>query len=288
MITTVTSILIVLSLFLGGSGAAVYASQDSQPGDILYSVKIASEDLQFRFERHPEGRVELALKFAGRRVSEAESLAENGKPIPISLVERLEENLVSALIAAAQAEDTELALEQIKEGMMILKRPTDRVQGHNKLPDNATLGMIQKMLGAPEKITVAGLENPADFKRLFGQVKEEILLGTESRDLAVPIDNHNTDIPADTEMIDDVISKSPTRDNQGNGPVGEDGMDGMEYQALQGEVYGPGDPQEQEAPNGPNYDTSGFGAREQYGNPNSNKPGSGAGDSSENGQGGKP
>jgi hypothetical protein len=43
----ITSIIVVLSLLFGGTGAVVVAAQGSLPGEGLYTLKLATEDVQY-------------------------------------------------------------------------------------------------------------------------------------------------------------------------------------------------------------------------------------------------
>jgi len=72
------AIVIVLSLSALGGGT-VYAAQDSLPGDILYPVKLATEQVRMMLRGDDVGRAERVLSFADRRVMEIEALAEEGR-----------------------------------------------------------------------------------------------------------------------------------------------------------------------------------------------------------------
>ncbi len=68
-------IAIVLTLSLA-TGATVYASQGSVPGDTLYPVKLAAERVGMALPANDESRAERALNFAQKRVREMVRLAE--------------------------------------------------------------------------------------------------------------------------------------------------------------------------------------------------------------------
>ena len=71
-------VFIAITLFaLAGGSGAVYASGDALPGDALYPVKIASEDVQLFFS-DDEGDVDLLLKFMDKRVGEMDRLVAPG------------------------------------------------------------------------------------------------------------------------------------------------------------------------------------------------------------------
>lgn len=69
-------VFIAAALFaLAGGSGVVYASGDALPGDALYPVKIASEDVQLFFS-DDEGDVDLLLKFMDERVGEMDQLVD--------------------------------------------------------------------------------------------------------------------------------------------------------------------------------------------------------------------
>ncbi|MCL5428497.1 MAG: DUF5666 domain-containing protein [Chloroflexi bacterium] len=70
----VASILLAVSLLLGGTGAA-YASQSALPAEPLYPLKIAIEDLRLALSTDEAGDANLLLQFIQRRVDEMTSLA---------------------------------------------------------------------------------------------------------------------------------------------------------------------------------------------------------------------
>jgi hypothetical protein len=286
MLATITSILIAFSLLLGGTGAAVYASQDSQPGDMLYTVKTTGEDLQFRLANHSDMKVQLALKFAARRVSEALNMAENGQKIHGSLINRLELNLNTALRAAAEMDEPELGLERIKAEIHIQKRDCDRIQGN--MPDAEELGlnMLRNTLEHKNRVVEKGLEEPLTFRNVyrlrFGQEADDELLGVADEQPEL-VDDLEVDEPIDQETT----PPGPGYGDQAGAKNQAGEGNGESQQSQNGEVQsygpGPGDPQtEPESPYGPD-DNTGYGPGEQYGNPESGNPDSGSGGNPESG-----
>lgn len=73
----VLAIFLILAVISGSSGA-VYAAQGSLPGEALYPVKLASEEVRERLMFSPEARFRFKAERAGRRLAEAEKLL--GKP----------------------------------------------------------------------------------------------------------------------------------------------------------------------------------------------------------------
>ncbi len=304
MFTTITSLLIALSLVLGGTGAAVYASQDSQPGHMLYTLKTAGEDMQLQWTHREETKLQLALRFAARRMEEAQALAGNGQQIQESLALRLEKNLEAALMAAAAIEDPKEALEQIKEALQLHQRDCLRIQGN--LPEDKDFGlnMVQNMFEQKLRVVNKGIEVPLAFKHAYqnrsGQEAEVELLGIaigEDLDITDDLDADPGEAPDEGEEFqeDDPIVDEDTLKGPGYGvknDTGESRGDGEpdQYSLEQGYGWGPGSPQAQ--PGEPLGTKEGsYGPGPQYsnpdtGNPDSGNPDSGTGGSSDNGKGG--
>jgi len=76
-------IAVTLMALAGGTGA-VYASNDALPGDVLYPVKIASEDVQLFFSSD-ENDVDLLLSFMDERLQEMDTLLVEGDEEPLDL-----------------------------------------------------------------------------------------------------------------------------------------------------------------------------------------------------------
>jgi hypothetical protein len=68
--------LIAASLILLLGGAALAASQKSQPGSFLYPVKLAAEKLQLALVKEPYTKTQVHLKFASHRLEELEKISE--------------------------------------------------------------------------------------------------------------------------------------------------------------------------------------------------------------------
>ena len=69
---------VALAVLVTGSGT-VYAAQGSLPGDVLYGVKIASEQARTALVFDPAGKVERYLASAERRIEEMDALADLGR-----------------------------------------------------------------------------------------------------------------------------------------------------------------------------------------------------------------
>lgn len=102
-----TWVFIAISLLSLGGVGTVYASTDALPGDVLYPVKIASEDIQLFFS-DDEGDVELLLNFMDERIQEMEMLKDENNLQGIELAQEGYQNemeQMTKLMTKMQAED---------------------------------------------------------------------------------------------------------------------------------------------------------------------------------------
>ena len=74
-----TAVAIFLGLLLAG-GSTVAVANNSLPGEALYHVKLATEQVWLAFTSSKTGKAELYAKFADRRVAEIVSIADRGNP----------------------------------------------------------------------------------------------------------------------------------------------------------------------------------------------------------------
>lgn len=88
-------IAVTLMALAGGTGA-VYASNDALPGDILYPVKIASEDVQLFFS-DDENDADLLLSFMDKRLEEMDTLVEEGDEEALDLALNTYQNQLEQL-----------------------------------------------------------------------------------------------------------------------------------------------------------------------------------------------
>jgi hypothetical protein len=95
--SVLTTLMLIVALVFGGSGAAYAAAQPSLPDQPLYGLKLAGEDLQMQLTANVQNRLELALKFSQRRVDEMEKMADAGKDIPASVQARWQQQVQEAV-----------------------------------------------------------------------------------------------------------------------------------------------------------------------------------------------
>ncbi len=96
---SVLSAIIVGTTALGGG--VVWAANDSLPGELLYPVKIVTEDARLSFASIPQDQVGLTLEFIEDRVGEIQSLVESERPVSDTAIARMEQHVEQALVYAS-------------------------------------------------------------------------------------------------------------------------------------------------------------------------------------------
>ena len=100
------ALVVALAVVVTGGGLA-WASTQSLPGDLLYPIKLVTEDVRMALASTPEERVELALGFLDERIDESQALVVAERPVSDELVAQIQEGIEQALTQAASAGDAE-------------------------------------------------------------------------------------------------------------------------------------------------------------------------------------
>jgi hypothetical protein len=160
------AITILVMILVAASSLTVYAAQGSLPGEPLYSIKSASEDIRLSMTVSPQARLNLTLDFTNRRMSEIESLVSEGKLLTDYASLRFQSELDEALQLAADMNDQQMvtALIQIKnhagkQGMTLQELISS-------LPSQASPAIIrlQQRLQEQVQLSVIGEGNPQEFR----------------------------------------------------------------------------------------------------------------------------
>lgn len=111
------TILLIVSLIVGGSGVTVAAAQGSMPDQPLYSVKTLSEDVRTGLTINTQTRLELALEYAQRRAEEMQAMLKAGQTPSEAVQSRMQAEIDLAVRLAAGQPDKEAvrAFDQIRQ-----------------------------------------------------------------------------------------------------------------------------------------------------------------------------
>ena len=148
-----TTIMLIVALVFGGSGAAYAAAQQTLPDQPLYGLKVAGEDLQIQLTAKEQNRLELALKFSQRRIDEMEKMINTGKEIPANVQSRWQQQVQQALQLANNMPEEgsrTRAMLQVHEQLQTQARLLD--QTGDGLQMEQTREMIQQRLRQVEQI----------------------------------------------------------------------------------------------------------------------------------------
>jgi hypothetical protein len=193
---------LALILAFGAAGSTIAVAQASEPGDVLYPVKIASEDLRLALTSDSEQAFELQLKYAQERLEEIEVLSEESESIPLQVTTRLQEHFQQALQEASNFDDENLA--QAMERVAVMTQQQTRVLQQKQTQDagNAVdaLQQAEQIVSRIRAAAEEGLEDPITFRLRHGSNRPE-------------------DAP---EQPDNVPSSEETPGNQ-QGPGGQQG-----------------------------------------------------------------
>jgi len=164
-------ILIVLALALGGTGTtAAYAAQSSLPGDPLYGVKLALEDLRLSLTRDPQEEMLLLENMVQTRLNEISALVEEGKPIQQRLMTQLETHLQQALQLSAQLDDPQLiqAMEQIRTRAEIQLQTLQRLRTNAPQDQAEALQQTEQAILRVRNTAQDAIEDPTTFRLRLG------------------------------------------------------------------------------------------------------------------------
>lgn len=96
VVRPVTAVTLIALLVMGGWMSTVSASLNSLPGDVLYSVKLATESVQTTLASKPQ-ETKLRAEFAGRRADEVKKIVKSNLPKKAKKVEEAVKHLTSGL-----------------------------------------------------------------------------------------------------------------------------------------------------------------------------------------------
>jgi len=113
-----TAVAAVLILLLGG-GSTVAAAGNSMPDDLLYPVKLATEQVQLALTFSNMGRAELHAELADRRVAEIIYMADKGDAQQVEVIARRLDNHLVMLAGLG----SELELNGAHTGVAQLQAP---------------------------------------------------------------------------------------------------------------------------------------------------------------------
>jgi hypothetical protein len=169
MFSTLMTILISLSLLLGGVGATAYAAQDSLPSQALYPFKILGEEINFRLTNQPQSRIDLLLAHADRRVQEMVALSQAGESIPKPTLQRWQAHTDQAFELCARSGQIETVLLQLRTHLQEQDQLLSRLQIRSGDHNEPLLARIRAMIQERFRWVDEGIQDPIQFQERFRQ-----------------------------------------------------------------------------------------------------------------------
>jgi hypothetical protein len=185
--TPVFAVAVVVFAIFGGSLLSVSAAERALPGDLLYSVKLATEQARIALAKNPQDKVKLKTEFTERRVDEMKQVISS----PLS--DRSDRVIQTA-------ETLKRDLHTIKQQLGDLKSQTSpaTVKETAKIVDERTNAVVQALQESKDEMT------PEEkIKVTEAQVAAS---DTSVKAIEVLVDTHKTDADIVTEQdVVDVV-----------------------------------------------------------------------------------
>ena len=164
----IAALLVVVVTGVLGSGV-VWTAGDSLPGNPLYPIKLATEDVRLALASTPADQIDLALQFVEERAEEMQSLVVAGQLVPDEAIARMERHIESALIQAAWASDGEIAglLTRIAERTRTQAQMLGEVQATAPQQASAGLGRAVAVCRQGAEAAEDGMNDPYAFRRRY-------------------------------------------------------------------------------------------------------------------------
>lgn len=150
------SAVVILVLFFGGSVGAAFAAQGTLPGDMLYPVKLLSEDVRLSLVSDPNTGIDLLLQFVQVRVTEMNELTVQGIIPTAETRERTEQQLRTAFELAAGLDDEPM--------QAALLRIRTQLEAQTRSLVSGTPEQIRAIFRSQLQRVDDGLADPAAFR----------------------------------------------------------------------------------------------------------------------------
>jgi DNA segregation ATPase FtsK/SpoIIIE-like protein len=168
--STLGTILLVLTLIVGGSGLTAVSAQASLPDSALYPVKILTEEIQFGLTINPEAKWQLSLARTEQRMQELRTMISNGlvpsEAVMLRLNTQMEQTIrLAAGLAGSQAG---MALTQTQTRLETQERLMLQIQTSNTECE-AIKARIQQMIQLRVRQIQSGIQDPLKLQQQIQQ-----------------------------------------------------------------------------------------------------------------------
>lgn len=257
MLATLTTLLVTLGILFGGAGATVYAAQDSLPNEVLYELKVISEDLRLNLTRDPDEQLNLALEYTNERMQEMASLWNDGEPIPPQTATRYQEQLNYALQLATQFDNDDMiqAAQKIRSTLEQQERVMTKLMTNAPEMVDPVLNQMRELIRERIRMVDLGLEEPLTLRQQLQQHLRDQqddpefppagneAPGSGSESGSGPMDNPRNESPGmgPKDTPDDEQKQYGAPENSGT-PQKDDGCPDPDVDSGSGEPQSPAKP----------------------------------------------
>ncbi len=175
IMVSLVRVVLALTMAFGATGGTVAVAKASEPGEILYPIKIASEDVRLALTSDSEKAFDLLLGFAQERLEEIDALSEEGESIPSQVTNRLQEHFEQALRCASNFDDENLALAMERLSVMTQQqtRVIQQMQSQDAGNADGALQQTEQIMSQIRQAAEEGLEDPTTFRLRHGESRPE-------------------------------------------------------------------------------------------------------------------
>ncbi len=174
MFSPLVTILIVISFVLGGGSLTVVGAQSSQPDQLLYTVKLLSEDARLQLAPGAQTALQLQLEFTDRRAAEIQMMFQNGKTPSEVIQNRYQNQIEKALRLAVGMADPQAiqALEQVRLHLQNEQQAFLQLNPNANPQSENALTRLKQMVQLHLQWLEEGLADPAGLRQQLGQQME--------------------------------------------------------------------------------------------------------------------
>jgi uncharacterized membrane protein YgcG len=223
------SVLVALMLVFGAVFGAGQAAAASLPGQFLYEVKLAAEQVRLSLTNNPEARAELNLVLAERRLNEIAELVEQGTIPDASVFDRASEQLESAMEPVKNGEEQapDWAFARLKAAIQRQKRDMENLLTALPEAEQTPGRALLRVMNSWEKHE--GVGDPSEAEReqnREGTPPSEEELPDPKRDpgqVGVPQPPDDSDPGVEPEPVDSAGSGGQSGQGPGAGTGGDSG-----------------------------------------------------------------
>jgi hypothetical protein len=161
MLGTLGTIMLIVALIFGGSGITVAAAQTSQPDQLLYNVKLLSENALLDLTSNPESQFNLALEYETRRAEEIQTMLLAGEVPSEEVRTRYQTQIEQAIRLALNLSDDQVikAFEQIQLRLQTQQETLAQLRLNSNANAEGALLQIRSMVQERIQLLEAGENN---------------------------------------------------------------------------------------------------------------------------------